>query len=44
MVFGLPREKSIATAASVALAINLTRIPVYLSQCGFYFNHYRFML
>src|SRR3989344_2889315 len=30
--FGLTKEKYIATAASIALAVDLTRIPVYLSD------------
>ncbi len=30
--FGLPKEKYIATAAGIALAVDLTRIPVYLTQ------------
>ncbi|MBI4093581.1 sulfite exporter TauE/SafE family protein [Candidatus Kaiserbacteria bacterium] len=30
--FGLPKEKYIATAAAVALAVDITRIPVYVSQ------------
>ena len=30
--FGLPKEKYIATAAVIALVVDLTRIPVYISQ------------
>ncbi len=30
--FGLPKEQYIATAASIALAVDITRIPIYLSQ------------
>lgn len=30
--FGLPKEKYIATTAAIALAVDMTRIPVYLSQ------------
>lgn len=30
--FGLPKEKFIATKAAIALAVDLTRIPIYLSQ------------
>ena len=30
--FGLPKEKYIATAAAIALAVDITRIPVYVSQ------------
>lgn len=30
--FGLPKEKYIATAAAIALAVDITRIPVYLSE------------
>ncbi|MEX0617315.1 MAG: sulfite exporter TauE/SafE family protein [Candidatus Woykebacteria bacterium] len=30
--FNLPKEKYIATAAAIALAVDLTRIPIYLSQ------------
>ena len=30
--FGLPKEKYIATAAAVALAVDLTRIPIYFAQ------------
>ena len=31
-VFGLPKEKYIATAAAIALAVDLTRLPIYLKQ------------
>ncbi len=41
--FGLPKEKYIATAASIALAVDLTRIPVYLSQ-GFLSSNYYWYL
>lgn len=41
--FGLPKEKYIATAAGMALAVDLTRIPVYLSQ-GFLDNKYYWYL
>lgn len=41
--FGLPKEKYIATAATVALVVDLTRIPVYLSQ-GFLGNKYYWYL
>lgn len=37
--FGLPKEKYITTAASIALAVDVTRIPVYLSQ-GFLETRY----
>ena len=37
--FGLPKDKYIATAAAIALAVDLTRIPVYLSS-GFLENKY----
>ncbi|MBI4079360.1 MAG: sulfite exporter TauE/SafE family protein [Candidatus Levybacteria bacterium] len=30
--FGLPKEKYIATSAAIALAVDITRIPVYISQ------------
>lgn len=30
--FGLPKEKYIATAAAIALAVDITRIPIYLAQ------------
>ncbi len=30
--FGLPKEKYIATAASIALAVDMTRIPLYVQQ------------
>lgn len=41
--FGLPKEKYIATAAAIALAVDLTRIPVYLSQ-GFLGSEYYWYL
>lgn len=41
--FGLPKEKYIATAAAIALAVDMTRIPVYLSQ-GFLQNRYHWYL
>ena len=37
--FRLPKEKYIATAASIALAVDITRIPVYLRQ-GFLDRQY----
>lgn len=37
--FELPKEKYIATAAAIALAVDMTRIPVYLSQ-GFLESQY----
>lgn len=37
--FGLTKEKYIATAAAVALAVDITRIPIYLSQ-GFLNKQY----
>ena len=37
--FGLPKEKYIATAAAIAIAVDLTRLPVYLSQ-GFLTSNY----
>src|SRR3990167_3306277 len=37
--FGLPKEKYIATAAAIALAVDLTRIPVYFAQ-GFLDDSY----
>lgn len=37
--FGLPKEKYIATAAVIALVVDLTRIPVYFAQ-GFLSNQY----
>jgi len=37
--FGLPKDKYIATTAAIALAVDLTRIPVYLSS-GFLENKY----
>ena len=41
--FGLPKERYIATAASIALAVDITRIPVYLSQ-GFLGKDYYWYL
>ncbi|MBI2020374.1 sulfite exporter TauE/SafE family protein [Candidatus Daviesbacteria bacterium] len=41
--FALPKEKYIATAAAVALAVDLTRIPIYLSQ-GFLETKYYWYL
>jgi len=41
--FGLPKEKYIATAAAIALAVDVTRIPVYLSH-GFLQNRYYWYL
>lgn len=37
--FKLPKEKYIATAASIALAVDVTRVPIYLSQ-GFFETKY----
>lgn len=37
--FGLPKERFIATAAAIALAVDLTRIPVYVAE-GFLGNQY----
>ena len=37
--FGLPKEKYIATAAAIALAVDVTRIPVYFAE-GFLSNRY----
>ena len=37
--FGLPKERYIATAAAIALAVDLTRIPVYFAE-GFLSNQY----
>lgn len=37
--YGLKKEKYIATAAAIALAVDLTRIPVYIQQ-GFLQPHY----
>lgn len=41
--FRLPKEKYIATAATIALAVDFTRIPVYLSQ-GFLQSRYHWYL
>ena len=41
--FGLPKDKYIATAAAIALAVDLTRIPVYLSE-GFLQRQYYWYL
>lgn len=41
--FSLPKEKYIATAAIIALAVDLTRIPVYLTQ-GFLQSKYYWYL
>lgn len=41
--FGLPKEKYIATAAAIALAVDSTRIPVYLNQ-GFLDSSYYWYL
>lgn len=41
--FGLPKERYIATAASIALAVDITRIPVYLNQ-GFLEGKYYWYL
>lgn len=37
--FGLPKEKYIATAAAIALAVDFTRIPVYFAE-GFLTSQY----
>lgn len=37
--FGLPKEKYIATAAAIALAVDFTRIPVYFAE-GFLSSQY----
>ncbi len=37
--FGLPKEKYIATAATIALAVDLTRLPVYFAE-GFLSSQY----
>lgn len=37
--FGLPKEKYIATAAAIALAVDFTRIPVYFAE-GFLKSQY----
>ncbi|MBI2327396.1 sulfite exporter TauE/SafE family protein [Candidatus Curtissbacteria bacterium] len=37
--FGLPKEKYIATAAAIALAVDFTRLPVYFAE-GFLSNQY----
>ncbi|QQG40591.1 MAG: sulfite exporter TauE/SafE family protein [Candidatus Levyibacteriota bacterium] len=41
--FRLPKEKYIATAAAIALAVDITRIPVYLNQ-GFLSSKYYWYL
>lgn len=41
--FGLPKEKYIATAAAIALAVDLTRIPVYFAQ-SFLSSQYYFYI
>lgn len=41
--FKLPKERYIATAAAIALAVDMTRIPVYLSQ-GFLNKEYYWYL
>ena len=41
--FGLPREKYIATAATIALAVDVTRLPVYLKD-GFLQQEFYWML
>lgn len=41
--FGLSKEKYVATAAAIALAVDITRIPVYLSQ-GFLGSKYYWYL
>ncbi|MBI2196566.1 sulfite exporter TauE/SafE family protein [Candidatus Daviesbacteria bacterium] len=41
--FNLPKEKYIATAAAIALAVDITRIPIYFSQ-GFLNSKYYWYL
>lgn len=41
--FGLPKERYIATAAAIALAVDLTRIPVYLTQGFLTSQYYRYL-
>src|SRR3989338_4907169 len=41
--FGLPKERYIATAAAIALAVDATRIPIYLRQ-GFLDKNYYWYL
>lgn len=41
--FGLPKEKYIATAAAIALAVDATRVPVYMSE-GFFDQKFYWML
>ena len=41
--FKLPKEKYIATAAAIALAVDLTRIPIYISE-GFLKSEYYWYL
>ncbi|MFZ5933196.1 MAG: sulfite exporter TauE/SafE family protein [Patescibacteria group bacterium] len=41
--FGLPKEKYIATSAAIALAVDVTRIPIYFSQ-GFLNRAYYFSI
>jgi hypothetical protein len=41
--FKLPKERYIATAAAIALAIDMTRIPVYLSQGFLNKEHYWYL-
>ncbi|OGZ12291.1 MAG: sulfonate transporter [Candidatus Lloydbacteria bacterium RIFCSPLOWO2_01_FULL_50_20] len=42
-VFGLPKEKYIATAAAIALAVDVTRLPVYFAE-GFLTARYYWMI
>ncbi|HEY9585408.1 MAG TPA: sulfite exporter TauE/SafE family protein [Candidatus Paceibacterota bacterium] len=41
--FGLPKEKYIATAAAIALAVDVTRLPVYFAE-GFLTARYYWMV
>jgi uncharacterized membrane protein YfcA len=41
--FGLPKEKYIATAAAIALAVDMTRLPIYLKD-GFLQPQFYWML
>jgi uncharacterized membrane protein YfcA len=42
-LFGLSRERYIATIASIALLVDITRIPVYFGQ-GFLSTEYLWMI
>ena len=41
--FGLPKEKYIATAAAIALAVDVTRIPIYFAG-GFLSSNFYFYI